>query len=159
MSRFYFINSEGSQVGPLEKDILLKIGITRSTLVWKEGTPNWVAAENEPELAGFFAVNATPYGNPVPPVMPMSPQPAHNQMSFQDKPSSYMWLGICTTLLCCLPLGIVSIVYASKVDTNWATGNYDEAIKNSQNAKNWGLASVIIGFLVCIFCFMIGLAG
>lgn len=74
-----------------------------------------------------------------------------------SKPSSYMWLAICSTLLCCLPFGIVSIVYASKVDSNWAMGNYEEALANSEKAKNWGLASAITGFVICLVFFIIGL--
>lgn len=157
MSKFYFINSEGVQIGPIEKDVMLKVGITKDTLVWREGAPNWVAAEKEPELAEFFAAKATPYGSPVPPVAPPSLQYTSQSRPFSDKPSSYMWLSICSTLLCCLPLGIVSIVYASKVDPNWAKGDYDEALANSQNAKNWGLASVIAGFAVGLIFFIIGL--
>jgi hypothetical protein len=43
-------------------------------------------------------------------------------------------VGILCTVLCCLPLGIVSIVYASKVSGLWAQGRYAEAQEASANA-------------------------
>lgn len=43
-----------------------------------------------------------------------NPAPAYGQPS-QPKPDSNLVWGILTTILCCLPLGIVSIVKASKV--------------------------------------------
>lgn len=49
-----------------------------------------------------------------------------------------MW-GILCTVLCCLPLGIVSIVYASKVSGLWAQGRYAEAQEASANAKKWAI--------------------
>lgn len=152
MSRFYFINAQGAQIGPIEKENMLKEGITRTTLVWKEGAPNWIPAAQEPELADYFASPVIP---PVPPRV--TPPPARDITYQPAKPSSYMWLAILSTLLCCLPLGIVSIVYASKVDSNWATGDYDEALANSEKAKNWGIASAAAGFILCLILFIIGL--
>ncbi|MBO7197759.1 MAG: CD225/dispanin family protein, partial [Tidjanibacter sp.] len=34
-------------------------------------------------------------------------------------PSSNLIWGILTTIFCCLPFGIVSIVFASRVDSLW----------------------------------------
>ncbi len=42
-------------------------------------------------------------------------------------PSSNMVWAILTTIFCCLPFGIVAIVYASKVDGMWQAGYYDAA--------------------------------
>lgn len=162
MSRFYFINEQGTQIGPIEREHLLKSGITRTTLVWKEGSPNWIPADQEPELAEYFA---STYTSPVPPIPTMSPSQSRTTFqpqrdtSFAAKPSSYMWLAILSTLLCCLPLGIVSIVYASKVDSNWATGNYNDAIANSEKAKKWGIASIATSFVLgIIYIFILLLA-
>lgn len=64
--------------------------------------------------------------------------------------SSYMWLAICSTILCCLPFGIVSIVYASKVDSYWAAGDYDMAEVNSNKAKTWGIAAAVTGGVLAL---------
>jgi GYF domain 2 len=52
----YYYNDNGKQAGPFTADqIKQKIAagqISPDTLVWKSGTPNWVAAKSLPELAG-----------------------------------------------------------------------------------------------------------
>lgn len=55
---------------------------------------------------------------------------------------------ILTTLCCCLPGGIVAIVYASKVNTLAAQGDIAGAQKAANTAKNWILGSVIAGVVV-----------
>ena len=39
-----------------------------------------------------------------------------------ERPSTYLVLSILVTIFCCLPFGIVGIVYASKVDSCWYAG-------------------------------------
>lgn len=71
------------------------------------------------------------------------------------RPNSYLALAIISTILCCLPTGIVSIVYATKVNSAYEDGKYEEAEKASKNAKLWGLISVgaaaLVGILYLIF--------
>ncbi len=50
----YFIYYQGKQVGPLEKQDLLKYGLNRDSYVWVVGTPSWVAASTIPELADIL---------------------------------------------------------------------------------------------------------
>lgn len=71
------------------------------------------------------------------------------------RPDSYLALAIISTILCCLPIGIVSIVYATKVNSLYADGNYEEANKASKNAKTWGLVSIGIGVLFYLGFFLI----
>lgn len=132
MAQYYYVDSQGKQCGPFEKEILKQVGITPSTLVFTEGMSAWTPASQVPDLASIFV----PGPNPV-------------------CPSSYMWLGILSTLLCCLPLGIVSIVYASKVNTLWLSGHYEEAKKASDKAQDWGIASVLVGIVFGIILFTV----
>lgn len=60
-----------------------------------------------------------------------------------DKPNNYMALAIISTILCCMPLGIVSIINAAKVNELYYAGKYDEAITASKNAKKWAMWSII----------------
>ncbi|HEX9826711.1 MAG TPA: CD225/dispanin family protein [Flavobacteriaceae bacterium] len=79
-----------------------------------------------------------------------------------QRPSSYLALAIISTILCCLPTGIVSIVYATKVNGLYEDGKYDEAIRASKNAKTWGIISVIaafLGFLLYILIFGVAFLG
>lgn len=64
-----------------------------------------------------------------------------------EKPSTYLVLSIIVTILCCLPFGIIGIIYASKVDSCWNAGNFDDARENSRKAKTWALAGLVLGFV------------
>ena len=73
-------------------------------------------------------------GNPYGPQMP-------------QKPDNYLVWAILSTLLCCLPFGIVAIVKSSKVDTLWYAGNHTEAIQASNDAKKWSIISAVVGLV------------
>lgn len=62
-------------------------------------------------------------------------------------PSNYLGGAIATTLLCCLPVGILAIVYAAKVDVLWYTGNQQAAIEASSKARMWMIVALIIGLI------------
>lgn len=79
------------------------------------------------------------------------------------KPDSYLVWAILSTVCCCLPFGIVSIVYASKVDGLYRAGLYDEAQRASDDAKKWAIISAVVGFaasaLYCIVMFGFSMIG
>lgn len=58
---------------------------------------------------------------------------------------SYLALGIISALLCCLPFGVVSIVYATQVSGKVAAGDLAGARAASRSAKNWGIAAIVTG--------------
>lgn len=64
------------------------------------------------------------------------------------KPNNYMALAIFTTICCCLPLGIVAIVKASKVNEYFALRQYELSQKAADDAKKWSLTGIVIG-LIC----------
>ncbi|WP_111307573.1 CD225/dispanin family protein [Confluentibacter sediminis] len=75
------------------------------------------------------------------------------------RPSSYLALAIITTIVCCLPTGIVSIIYSTKVNGLYEDGKYDEAERASKNAKTWGLVSIGAAFLgVIVYVLIFGVA-
>lgn len=76
-----------------------------------------------------------PYNNP----------PNYNGGPQTPAPDSYMVWAILTTILCCLPFGIVAIVYASKVDGLWYSGNQVAALDAASKAKNWSIAAALVG--------------
>jgi hypothetical protein len=57
---------------------------------------------------------------------------------------------ILTTLFCCLPFGIVSIVFAARVDSKYSSGDYAGALEASNNAKKWAIVSAVVGVVVVI---------
>ena len=48
-------------------------------------------------------------------------------MENQNKPDNNLLWAILSTVFCCLPLGIVSIIYAIKVDDLYKHGDYQGA--------------------------------
>ena len=79
--------------------------------------------------------------------------------SVNQKPDNYLVWAILSTVLCCWPFGVVAIVMASKVDSLWASGCYDEACQASKDAKKWSIISAVsVGlFLVLYILFSLGL--
>jgi Interferon-induced transmembrane protein len=77
-----------------------------------------------------------------------------------NKPKNYMVESILVTLFCCLPLGIVGIINASKVDAAAAAGNDAEAQRLSAEAYKWVkygfFAGLVVGVLYLVFMFVLG---
>ncbi len=74
-------------------------------------------------------------------------------------PENYLVWAILSTVFCCLPLGIVSIVKSSKVGELWARGDMAGAQKAADDAKKWAIWSAVVGpiimILFMVFYFMI----
>lgn len=64
-------------------------------------------------------------------------------------PNHLVW-AILATLFCCLPGGIVSIVYAAQVNGKVAAGDLAGARDSSDKAKKWAMWSAIAGVIVAI---------
>ncbi len=65
-----------------------------------------------------------------------------------EKLNTNLAMAIFTTVCCCVPFGIVSIVYASKVTSLAEQGNIEAAKQNAAKAKKWAIAGVITGFII-----------
>jgi Interferon-induced transmembrane protein len=98
---------------------------------------------------------------PPPPSPPPQPPPygaPEGGYPAQQPDSNLVW-GILCTVLCCLPFGIVSIVYASKVSGLWTQGRYPEAQVAAANAKKWAIWGAVAGVVVGIIYTVIAFAG
>ncbi|KAF1687201.1 hypothetical protein B1992_04240 [Pseudoxanthomonas broegbernensis] len=69
-------------------------------------------------------------------------------------PNNLVW-AILTTLFCCLPLGIVSIVHASQVDGKRAAGDIAGARQSARKAGQWALWSALAGPLLIVLWFFL----
>ncbi|MDR1767784.1 MAG: CD225/dispanin family protein [Propionibacteriaceae bacterium] len=63
-------------------------------------------------------------------------------------PENYLVWAILTTVLCCMPLGIVSIVMSTQVNQKWAVGDFEGAQKAAASAKNFAIASAVAALVV-----------
>lgn len=73
-------------------------------------------------------------------------------------PNNLVW-AILSTILCCLPLGIVSIVFAAQVNSKWSAGDYTGAVESSRKAKQWAILSAVVGLLVAVLWVVLALGG
>jgi hypothetical protein len=69
-----------------------------------------------------------------------------------SKPDNHLVWAILSTVFCCLPLGIASIVFAAQVDSKWAAGDYAGARESSEKAKKFAiLSAAVVAALVALF--------
>lgn len=70
------------------------------------------------------------------------PQPGYQ--GYPEPNNHLVWAILCT-VLCCLPFGIASIVYSTKVAGLWSQGRYAEAHDASAKAKKWAIIGAVTG--------------
>lgn len=101
------------------------------------GTPPTYGGQ--PPYGGQPGYGASPYGYP----------PAQGA-GIQN----YLVPAIIATVFCCLPAGVVSIVYAAQVSGKLAAGDVEGARQASANARTWLIVSVALGVAVVVLAFL-----
>jgi hypothetical protein len=76
---------------------------------------------------------------------------------------NYLIPAILSTVLCCLPLGVISIIFATQVNGKVASGDIAGAMEASKKAKMFMFIAVGLGVLtwVCVivmWIFVFGMA-
>ena len=162
---WYFMK-DGTQHGPLlEGDLrrmALEGSLEREDLVWSEGMDSWLPASE----VGIFEFPALPPTPPAPPPVPphyaappsYQPAPPTFGGAGADIPNYLPW-AIAATLFCCMPGGIVSIIFAVKANTAKNTGDLAAARSAANQAKIWLIVSVVGGLLVSMFVILASIAG
>lgn len=153
----YWINHNGVQSGPVDADGIKELALTSRAYVWHPGLSDWVKITQVPELEGLYEVVDEPatVGQPLQPQntapaqQPMNPQPVNTQPEGDPEPcppTNLVW-AIITTVLCCLPAGIVAIIYAMKVTNKYREGDIEGAKRASEVGAWWCIVSIILGIL------------
>jgi hypothetical protein len=141
---YKIIGADGKEYGPISREQLkqwLAEGrLNLQSQVLPEGSTDWKTLGEIPEL-----VNA-----PVPPNLPQYP----TFTPTGDVPN-YLWQSIVITLCCCLPFGIVAIVYAAQVKSKVSVGDIAGAQASSSKAKMWCWIGFGVGLLVNVIVFAI----
>jgi hypothetical protein len=96
---------------------------------------------------------------PKPHPVPRPSKPTEDLGIGSTKPDNNMVWGILTTIFCCLPLGIVSIVFAAKVDTLYKEGKYAEAQDAAAQAKKYAMWAAIIGGAMAVILVLLAMLG
>jgi hypothetical protein len=162
----WYYSKNGMQLGPLSTEELSGKAnggeVLPSDLIWREGMADWLPLSQVPEFQGAGGL-ATP-----PPIamgsVPIQQPPRYQAGYVPGSVPNYLWQSIVVTVLCCLPFGVVSIVYAAKVDSLLAQGNIVGANAASQSAKKWAIAGVaswvlLFGaYMIFVLIFAVGSA-
>lgn len=171
MNDYFYIDASGQQKGPIPPSQFSMFNVSADTLVWCKGMADWQRAGAVDELKAYFNNDAN---GATPPPTPGTAGTAngatydnvHHSMgsgasnqSMPCPPSNLVW-AIVSTILCCLPTGIVAIVYACKVDNLYLMGDYQGAVEASNKARNWALggliASIVFYFVYILVLLSVG---
>lgn len=128
---------------------------------------NACGAQNEDTAATCFRCGATlqtvtaqpqqpqqPVTDTYPPPAPYPyqeqyPQPYQPASSMPNIPDNLV-MAILSLVICgCLPLGVMAIVNATQVKSKLAMGDIEGAMKASENAKKFAIASWAAGIFCC----------
>ena len=153
----YLIDRGGTRMGPYSPEearhFFAEGLLVESDLVWREGMPSWLPLSDV--LGGCRRIPPPP-----PPPQPAAPfSGRYAGFGAADRPKTYMGEAIAVTLLCCLPFGVVSIVYAAQVDSKFNAGDSQGAQKASDSAKTWYHAALITGLVVIVLWIIVAAAG
>ena len=154
MEKYFFVDQAGQQRGPIDVEQFLEYGVKVDTLIWKDGMAGWVEAGKVPEVLSIFTQSRAA----VPPPPPHYAVGSSAPVPPVAKPDNLMVWSILATVLCCLPLGIVAIVYSNKVDNLWYAKDYAGAVQAAKNAKTFCLIALGGGFVFSIIYIFIMIA-
>jgi hypothetical protein len=125
----WYLHKDGTNYGPYTWEELCRHSIEPSDLVWNNTMTNWIRADQVPGL-------------PLRSAMPGFPP----RQDARQIPNYLVW-SILVTILCCWPLGIPAIVYAAQVNGKINQGDYDGALRASNNAKTFCWISFALGLV------------
>lgn len=66
-------------------------------------------------------------------------------------PSTHLAWSIIVTLLCCIPLGVVAIIFSASVTPKYERGDYEGALKASERAEWFIILAIVIGLISAPF--------
>jgi Interferon-induced transmembrane protein len=84
------------------------------------------------------------------------PPPAGSSSASANVPN-YLIPAIVVTLLCCLPTGVASIIFATQVNGKLAAGDMEGALASSKKAKLFMFISIGAGVLLWVIIIILNL--
>lgn len=161
----YWIIVDGKAQGPYGVADMVSRGVTPATLVWRQGMTEWVPASTVRELAEYFpadvrevADDASSLGFSTPPpsspitsaqppqcdAAPVQPNPTEGM---PPMPATYLGWNIAATLLCCLPAGVIGVIFSVMTRDKYQRGDYEGAKQASSRAGVCLILSLVLGLI------------
>lgn len=146
MSKSYYYIEQGTKMGPIDENLLARCDIGPATMVWCQGMDRWKQACEVFDASFFENAIATP------------PPYPNNTSTIPSKPDNYLTWSIVTTVLCCVPVGIMGIIYSNKAEKLWQQHKYEEAQRYAGMAKTSCIIAAVTGaiwmFVILIISFL-----
>lgn len=171
----YWTIKEGRHAGPFTAMQLADMGIAPDTPVWHEGLTDWVPAREIAEIAAIMVArqNGAAPAQPCQPQAP-APVPEYEYVRAQDAPAqashaplrrehnvadtpaeecppAYLAWSIISMLICCIPLGVVAIIFSAQVKPAWRQGDIAKARRASERAQWCIILSISLGLIFQFF--------
>lgn len=170
MKKFYFyLDNRGIERGPVSLEMVRQSGINSKTMVWFEGMPLWVTADKIPEFGNSLKTNgieslisSTSVSDDksegdekfIPPIFKGIDDKLKAKIS-RMKPKNWMVESILVAIFCNLIFGIIALIYGSKVDIFWSSGEYAKSINASRVAGSWVKWGFMITFVILFITILI----
>ena len=165
---WYLKTGDGQEFGPITRSQLdrwhVEGKVDAECQILRDGWPSWKWAED------VYPALSTPQRDV--PIMEQesgpprinTDSPVRNQQSYEGggytrhSVPNYLVQAILCTLFCCLPFGVVAIVFAAQVNGKLAAGDYRGARVTSDSARTWCWVSFGLGVVPIVLWFLIFLA-
>ena len=155
--RYWLSNGDGKTYGPYEVEELRKYAaegrLDGTVQLCAEGSSQWVPASSVVAVPNASFSSPAMGGGGLPPTPPLSPQGTQERWVPVSLVSP-----ILTTLCCCLPLGIASIVYATKANGKGALGDIECAKSDAAKSQSYMTWSVVLGIVAVVLRVIVTLA-
>lgn len=152
----------GIQQGPYTIEDLQAMQITPSTPVWYEGLSQWLPACEAPLTASLFGdstidcqttettkpVNETIIEN-------FTPHSASAATDAPKCPATFIGWSVFCLICCCMPGGILGIIFSSMVKSAYSSGDYAKAEKMSEYAEWSVILSIVLGLIFAPFTWIL----
>ncbi|MDE5856856.1 MAG: CD225/dispanin family protein [Muribaculaceae bacterium] len=165
----YWLILNNKQVGPFEGEQMSQVDFSAMTPVWHEGLPDWVKAGEVDELRFILgqreAAMMNRYYSDQNVEAPYAQQPMDSQdepswtqpmqspcnvspmTTAEERPSNYLVWAIIVTILCNIIMGVIAIIFASKVNTAFDRRDVAAARRNSDRAQWFIIFAIVLGVI------------
>lgn len=172
----WYVQQGQNRVGPVSEEVVRTMAgsgqIAPTDLVWSAGMPTWEAAGTQAWYREATGGQVPPIAPPLPPSAQVPPPAGYPQGAYPQQPvigyanlqglggppvPNYLPWAVAVLILCCMPGGIVALIYASKANTEAARGNIAVAQQAASTAKTWIIVSVVVGLVFGVLAVLAGL--